>query len=156
MARSQSDLGSKTLSAHRCTAWGFLQTQRARAFCPRTFYSPTCLQDSGKSDTPDWDTWKRVMGRNKYFCSPFPKSKDCTYCVFCMWAQSVTAEQMLNSGNIPIAVQRNNQAEIFNDKQDKTVLKSNELSSLSLPKSDSNILTAFPWSQCADVSFLEK
>lgn len=51
---------------------------------------------------------------------------------------------MLNGSNIPIVVQKDNQTETFNNKQDKTVLKCNEPSSQSLSKSDSNILMAFP------------
>lgn len=68
--------------------------------------------------------------------------------MFCTWAHHVTAEQMLNGNNIPTAVQKDNQTETSNDKQDKTVLKSNEASSHSLSKSDSNILMAFPLRQC--------
>lgn len=60
--------------------------------------------------------------------------------MFCTWAHHVTAEQMLNGNNIPTAVQKDNQTETFNDKQDKTVLKSNEPSSQSLSESDSNYL----------------
>lgn len=36
---------------------------------------------------------------------------------------------MLSGNNIPIAIQKDNQAETFKHKQDKTVLKSNESSS---------------------------
>lgn len=53
---------------------------------------------------------------------------------------------MLNGNNIPTVIQKDNQAETVKHKQDKTVLKSNESSSQSLSKSDSNTLMAFPLS----------
>lgn len=154
-ARSQSDLGSKTL--HTGAQPGASCKPKSQGILPKDFLFTHLPPGFWEVSRPRSRHLKEGNGKEQIFsASPFPKSKDCTYCVFCTWAQSVTAEQMLNGSNIPIAVQRNNQAEIFNDKQDKTVLKSNELSSQSLPKSDSNILMAFPWSHCADVSFLGK
>lgn len=84
------------------------------------------------------------MGRNKSLGTSGPQGQG--LCVFCTWVHHVTAEQMLYGNNISIAVQRDNQAETFNNKQDKRILKSNEPSFQSPSKSDSNILMAFPLS----------
>lgn len=144
-ARSQSDLGSKVPFALVYSLASCIP--KSQTFCPRTFCPPTILQDCGKPATPKDRRLKEGNEKKQIFsASPFPKNKDCTFCMFCTRAHHVTAEQMLNGNNIPIAVQKDNQAETFKNKQDKTVLKSNKPSSQSLSKSHSNILMAFPLS----------